>query len=98
LSAEYRLSKDGRYMVRAYRVNQLQNIIDGYVIETGVSFRITIDYNRFKYIFRNREKMRKQREERARKAADEQSGSTGEQNGIAPDQDNIEQKKNNNKN
>jgi translocation and assembly module TamB len=56
LSADYRLSQDGRYMVRAYRVNQLQNIIDGYVIETGVTFRITIEYNRFKYIFRNRSK------------------------------------------
>jgi len=59
LSADYRLSQDGRYLVRAYRVNQLQNFIDGFVVETGVSFRISIDYNRFKYIFRNREKYQK---------------------------------------
>src|SRR5690606_11447871 len=78
LSADYRLSKDGRYMVRAYRVNQLQNIIDGYVIETGVSFRITIEYNRFKYIFRNREKMRKERKERRK--ASEQDGTTPPEN------------------
>lgn len=69
LSADYRLSQDGRYMVRAYRVNQLQNIIDGYVIETGVSFRITIDYNRFKYIFRNREKYQKRIAEKRAKEA-----------------------------
>lgn len=54
LSADYKLTQDGKYMVRAYRVNQLQNIIDGYVVETGVSFRISIEYNRFKYIFRSR--------------------------------------------
>jgi hypothetical protein len=64
LSADYRLTKDGKYLVRAYRVNQLQNIIDGYVIETGVSFRLTLEYNRFKYIFRNWEKYRKKMEER----------------------------------
>jgi len=56
LSADYRLTEDGRYLVRAYRKNQLQNVIDGYVVETGVSFKITLDYNKFKYIFRNRKK------------------------------------------
>lgn len=71
LSADYRLSKDGRYLVRAYRVNQLQNIIDGYVIETGVSFRMTIEYNRFKNIFRNREKLRKERAARREQEAAE---------------------------
>jgi translocation and assembly module TamB len=72
LSADYRLSKDGRYMVRAYRVNQLQNIIDGYVIETGVSFRITLEYNRFKYIFRNWDKYRQKRDaERAKEGKKE---------------------------
>lgn len=72
LSADYRLTKDGKYMVRAYRVNQLQNIIDGYVIETGVSFRLTLEYNRFKYIFRNWEKYRKKME--AQRAAEAKKG------------------------
>ncbi len=61
ISADYRVSKDGRYLVRAYRVNELQNIIDGYVIETGVSFRISIEYNRFKSIFRSRKKYMERR-------------------------------------
>lgn len=67
LSADYQLTQDGKYMVRAYRVNQLQNIIDGYVIETGVSFRITLEYNKFKYIFRNRAKQQRKREEELQK-------------------------------
>jgi translocation and assembly module TamB len=52
LSADYSLTADGRYLIRAYRVNQIQNVIDGYVVETGVSFKLTVDYNRFKNIFR----------------------------------------------
>lgn len=75
LSADYRLTEDGRYLVRAYRVNQLQNIIDGYVVETGVSFRIAIEYNKFKYIFRNRAKaQRKLQEKRAEEAKRQQGG------------------------
>lgn len=52
LAAEYKLSTDGRYNVRAYRVNQIQNIIDGFVIETGVSFKMIVEFNRLKQIFR----------------------------------------------
>lgn len=76
LSADYRLTQDGKYLVRAYRVNQLQNIIDGYVIETGVSFRLTLEYNKFKYIFRNWDKYRKRKEEERAKG-DKKSGGAG---------------------
>lgn len=79
LSADYRLTQDGKYLVRAYRVNQLQNIIDGYVVETGVSFRIALEYNKFKYIFRNWEKYRKKREaERQQEANKEDNGGASE--------------------
>src|SRR5690606_34861045 len=44
LSADYKLSADGRYTLRAYRSSQLQNIIDGYVTETGLGFRLTVEY------------------------------------------------------
>lgn len=75
LSLDYRLSKDGRYQVRAYRVNQLQNFVDGYVIETGLSFRLNLEYNRFKYIFRNWEKYRKKmQEQREKEAKQRQTG------------------------
>jgi hypothetical protein len=71
LSADYQLTKDGRYFVRAYRSNQLQNIIEGYVVETGVAFRISLEYNKFKYLFINRKKYFKKMREK-RKAAQEQ--------------------------
>lgn len=54
LAADYQLSTDGRYMVRIYRKNEIQDIVEGYVVETGVSFIVTVDYNRFKTLFRKR--------------------------------------------
>lgn len=54
VALDYKLSKDGRYMLRAYRKNEYEGVVDGYVIETGLSFIVTMDYNRFKEIFRKR--------------------------------------------
>jgi TamB, inner membrane protein subunit of TAM complex len=51
LAIDYQLSKDGRYMMRAYRKNQYELVVEGQVIETGVSFILTLDYNNFKEIF-----------------------------------------------
>jgi hypothetical protein len=51
ISAEYQLSKDGRYRVRAYRRNLYQVALLGEVVETGVAFIITIDYTKFREIF-----------------------------------------------
>ncbi len=65
LSADYKLSADGRYTLRAYRSSQLQNIIDGYVTETGLGFRLTMEYNRLKQLFVSGRKLRKQWRERA---------------------------------
>lgn len=51
-SLEYQLSKDGRYMIRAYRKNEYQVAIQGEIVETGVVFIITMEYNKFKEIFK----------------------------------------------
>lgn len=69
VAVDYRLSKDGRYLLRAYRKNEYQGVIDGYIIETGVGFIITLDYNRFRDIFRQKkiEAERKQRREQREK-------------------------------
>lgn len=70
IALNYRLSKDGRYQLRAYRKNEFQGVIDGYIIETGVGFIITLDYNRFREIFqrkkieRERQRRREEREKR----------------------------------
>lgn len=63
LSIDYQLSKDGRYTIRAYRSNELQNIADGYVVETGLGFRASIEYNKLRDVFRNRKKYRRKMKE-----------------------------------
>ncbi|HEY0676728.1 MAG TPA: translocation/assembly module TamB domain-containing protein, partial [Chitinophagaceae bacterium] len=54
IAIDYKLSKDGRYMIRGYRKNEYEGVVEGYVIETGLSFIVTIDYNRFMEIFRRK--------------------------------------------
>jgi len=51
VSVDYRLSRDGRYMVRVYRKDQYETIVEGQVVETGVSFILTLDYNQLKELF-----------------------------------------------
>lgn len=62
---DYLLSRDGRYMLRAYRKNEYQVALQGQVIETGIGFIITLDYDKFSEIFertrRNREARRQER-------------------------------------
>jgi hypothetical protein len=58
LNINYALSKDGRYMLRFYRKNEYEGVVDGYIIETGLSFVISIDYNRFLELFRRKKKQR----------------------------------------
>lgn len=63
ISADYALSKDGRYTLRAYRKNQYQVALQGQIIETGVGFVITLDYNEFKDIFSRARKNREARKQ-----------------------------------
>ena len=60
IAADYQLSKDGRYKIRAYRKNKYQVALQGQVIETGVGFIITIDYNKFKEIFQKNKAIEKE--------------------------------------
>jgi translocation and assembly module TamB len=54
LSVNYAISRDGRYMIRFYRKNEYEGIVDGYIIETGLSFIITADYNRLQDLLRRK--------------------------------------------
>jgi len=58
LSVNYSLSKDGRYMIRFYRKNEYEGVVDGYIIENGLSFIISVDYNRFRELLRKRKNQR----------------------------------------
>jgi hypothetical protein len=48
IQLDYMLSRDGRYSLRAYRRDEYEVALQGQVVETGVSFIITIDFNTFK--------------------------------------------------
>ncbi|MCW3168601.1 translocation/assembly module TamB [Chryseobacterium sp. 09-1422] len=49
---DYALSRDGRYTLRAYRKNEYQVALQGQIVETGLGFVITLDYDKFRDIFR----------------------------------------------
>ena len=85
VSVDYRLSQDGRYILRAYRKNQYEGVIEGQVVRTGVGFVFTFDYDRFKDAFKaakesraiNKEqrkelKKKEEAEEKAEKKLDEE--------------------------
>jgi hypothetical protein len=56
ISIGYKLTKDGRYLLKAYRRNQFEVVLDGYVVETGVGFVVTMDYETFNELFRRNKK------------------------------------------
>lgn len=49
-------------MLRAFRKNEYQVALQGQIVETGLSFIITLDYNEFKDIFQKSKKNRENRE------------------------------------
>lgn len=51
VTIDYSLSRNGRYMLRAYRKNEYQVALQGQIVETGIGFIITLDYDKFKEIF-----------------------------------------------
>jgi hypothetical protein len=58
IALDYAVTKDGRYLFRAFRKNQYQSILEGFIIETGVSFIVTADYDLLREFFQ-REKNEK---------------------------------------
>jgi len=70
IALDYQLSRDGRYMLRAYRKNVTDAVIEGYVLETGVGFILSMDYNRFRELFMRptpEDKRRRKQEKEIRK-------------------------------
>jgi hypothetical protein len=52
VQVDYMLSKDGKYMLRTYSKNKYEGVIEGQIVETGVTFIFTVEYDKFKEIFR----------------------------------------------
>jgi hypothetical protein len=73
VAVNYMLSQDGRYMLRFYRKNDYEGVLDGYVVETGLGFIITVDYNRFRQVLMGKKKRAERAAQReARNEADAQ--------------------------
>lgn len=51
VAVDYALSVDGRYRIRAYRKNQYEGAVEGQIVESGLTFIITVNYNKFKELF-----------------------------------------------
>ncbi len=63
VTVDYSLSKDGRYMLRAYRKDEYQVALQGQIVETGVGFIITLDYDEFRDIFKKSKKDKARKKE-----------------------------------
>ncbi|MBS1747720.1 MAG: translocation/assembly module TamB domain-containing protein [Bacteroidetes bacterium] len=62
VSMDYQITKDGRYMIRVYRLNKYEGVIEGQVVETGVSFILTFDYDKLKELFTVKKEAKKIRQ------------------------------------
>ncbi|MBC7913705.1 MAG: translocation/assembly module TamB domain-containing protein [Pyrinomonadaceae bacterium] len=71
IAVDYQLTQDGRYKLRAYRKDQYLVAVEGQVIETGMSFILNMDYNKFKEIFKRRSEEEKKLKEAQKMAAKE---------------------------
>ena len=56
VTSTYKLSRDGRYLLKAYHKSEYSVAVEGYFAETGVSFTIEFDYNKFNELFNNSRK------------------------------------------
>ncbi|RPE07892.1 hypothetical protein EGT74_12500 [Chitinophaga lutea] len=65
VSAEYTLTPDGRYRIRAYQRNVTETVVQGQIVETGLTFMLIMDYDEFREIFGRKKEEKKQ--ERLRK-------------------------------
>ena len=58
LVLDYAISRDGRYTIRFFRKNEYEGIVEGQIIETGLSFLISVDYDRFRELLRKKKNQR----------------------------------------
>lgn len=56
VAVEYKLTRDGRYRIKFFRKNKYDLVVAGEVVETGLTFSLVVDYNKFKEIFKKQRK------------------------------------------
>ena len=67
LVLEYKITEDGRYRFKAFRVNSYENLAVGQVTETGGGIIFTRDYNEFRELFRKPEEDQNKVKEKRKK-------------------------------
>jgi hypothetical protein len=61
LAADYMLTQDGKYILRAYRQAYDVGVLQGFVTEAGLNFIVSLDYNNFRRAILNKKKYRQGR-------------------------------------
>jgi translocation and assembly module TamB len=56
VAIDYLISKDGKYILRAYRRNAYEVLVEGQAVETGLRFILSMDYDKFRELFQRRRK------------------------------------------
>ena len=56
VTLNYKLTQDGKYLLRAYKKTQFEVILDGYIMETGLAFVVTMDFDKFRELFERKNK------------------------------------------
>jgi translocation and assembly module TamB len=54
VTAEYLMTRDGHYRLKAYRINQTELTFQAAIVKTGVSFVVVLEFNKFKNIFKKK--------------------------------------------
>ncbi len=62
LMLNYKLSSDGKFIFKAFRKNQFQSVLEGFIVETGIGFSIAKDYGKLGDLFRKKEEVIKIKE------------------------------------
>jgi translocation and assembly module TamB len=57
LQFNYKLSSDGKFLFKAFRKNQFQSVLEGFIVETGIGFSIAKDYGKLGDLFRRKEEI-----------------------------------------
>ena len=52
VAIEYKITKDGRYRLRFYQMNEYEGLLDGQITSTGLSIIFTRDYDKLKNLFK----------------------------------------------
>ncbi|MGE5425246.1 MAG: translocation/assembly module TamB domain-containing protein, partial [Syntrophothermus sp.] len=55
LSAEYKLTDDGRFRLKGFRQTEYENPIEGELVKTGIGFIYTRDFNKIREIYKKQE-------------------------------------------